>query len=68
MLGCVSPRWVITRVRNGTFPARKIVRDIRFTEADVQAILDVCRFKPTVAEIEDFTFVPELSARSKRSA
>ena len=66
ILGCTSERWVLKRVRNGTFPARKIVRDIRFTEADVQAILNACVYQPDEPEID--TFIPQLSDRSRRAS
>ena len=67
IMGCESERWVIKRVRNGTFPARKIVRDIRFTEADVNTILEICAFK-TGAKDDIDSFIPQLSERSKRRA
>ena len=67
IIGCDSERWLITRVRSGVFPARKIVRDIRFTEEDVQDILNACAYSPGDPEVPD-VFIPELSARSKRSA
>jgi len=66
ILGCASERWLVKRVRNGTFPARKIVRDIRFTEGDVQAILNACAYEPDEPEID--TFIPQLSERSKRAS
>lgn len=66
IIGCVSERWLITRVRTGVFPARKIVREIRFTEADVQTILNACAYTPGDQDVD--AFMPELSVRSKRSA
>ncbi len=68
IVGAPSERWVVKRVRNGTFPARKVGRDVRFTEGDVTAILDACAYKPSVEEIESFAFVPQLSDRSKKRA
>lgn len=61
MLGSTE-RWLVTRVRNGTFPGRKIVRDIRFTEGDIATILDACVVVPDIKE----PFMPELSDRSRR--
>lgn len=61
IIGCGSERWLIKRVRNGTFPARMVVRDIRFTEGDIATILDACAYKPNVADV----FIPQLSERSK---
>ena len=63
MISCDSERWLITRVRKGIFPARKINRQFVFTESDVEEILKACVFKPDAA---DFSFVPELSVRSRR--
>jgi hypothetical protein len=42
MIGCDSQDWLIDRVRDGRFPARKIVRQLRFTDADIGAILAAC--------------------------
>ena len=64
MISCDSERWLVTRVRKGIFPARKINRHIVFTEDDVKAILDACVFKPDVKDV----FIPELSKRSRRYA
>lgn len=44
MIGCDSEDWLIDRVRDGTFPARKIVRQLRFTDADIDAILTACAY------------------------
>lgn len=63
LIGCSSERWLVKRVRNGTFPARKVVRDIRFTENDIEVILNQCAFVPTQNEVP---FMPELSERSRR--
>ena len=61
MINCDSERWLVNRVRNGTFPARKINRSIVFTEDDIKAILDACTYKPDVD-----VFIPQLTDRSKR--
>ena len=37
-----SERWVLLRVRNGTFPARKIGRNWVMTDQDIADALDVC--------------------------
>lgn len=66
ILGCVSERWVVKRVRNGTFPARKVNRDIRFTEDDVRAVLNACAYQPDAPEVD--TFIPQLSERSRRAS
>lgn len=68
ILGCCSERWVVKRVRNGTFPARKIGRDIRFTERDIEAILEACAFQPGAKDDDIDSFIPVLSERSKRRA
>jgi hypothetical protein len=46
MIGCDSEDWLIDRVGNGIFPARKIVRHLRFTDADIEAILKACVNEP----------------------
>jgi hypothetical protein len=46
MIGCDSEDWLIDRVRDGRFPARKIVRQLRFTDADIEAILAACANVP----------------------
>ena len=67
MISCDSERWLITRVRKGIFPARKINRHIVFTEDDVKAILDACLFKPEASLKVKDVFMPELSSRSRRA-
>ena len=37
---------MIDRVRNGTFPARRIVRQLRFSDADIEAIIAACAVIP----------------------
>ena len=65
IIHCDSPRWLITRVRQGVFPARKINRQMVFTESDVEAILDACLYQP---EPDANVFMPQLSERSRRRA
>jgi hypothetical protein len=42
MLRCESEAWLIDRVRTGEFPARRICRSLRFSVADIQAIIAAC--------------------------
>lgn len=37
-----TPRWLTEQVRSGRFPARKIARHWRFTEADIELIFALC--------------------------
>lgn len=45
LLGCESEDWLVDRVRNATFPARKIVRRIRFSDDDIAGIIAACAFQ-----------------------
>jgi excisionase family DNA binding protein len=40
-LGC-TPRWLTEQVRAGRFPAHRIARHWRFTEANVEEIFALC--------------------------
>ncbi|SPM32045.1 hypothetical protein AU192_16385 [Mycobacterium terramassiliense] len=42
LIGCESEDWLIDRVRNGTFPARRIVRQLRFSDDDIAQIIETC--------------------------
>lgn len=42
LIGCESADWLIDRVRNGTFPARRIVRQLRFSDDDIRGIIEAC--------------------------
>lgn len=46
LIGCESEDWLVDRVRNGTFPGRKIVRQLRFGDVDIKAIIEVCAVRP----------------------
>lgn len=63
MIGCASQDWLIDRVRSGMFPARRIVRELRFTDDDVKAILDcsAASFKTT-----SLMTIPTPTSRSRR--
>jgi hypothetical protein len=65
MIGCDSEDWLIDRVRDGRFPARKIVRQLRFTDADIEAILAACPVKPKGRDVEPLMPVP--TRRSRRA-
>jgi hypothetical protein len=41
MMGC-SERWLIEQLRSGRFPGRKVGRQWRMTDKDVQDALDIC--------------------------
>jgi proline racemase len=58
MIGCDSEDWLIDRVRDGRFPARKIVRQLRFIDADIEAILNACINEPRGRESEPLVPVP----------
>lgn len=42
LIGCDSEDWLVDRVRSGEFPARRIVRQLRFSDGDIVAIIDAC--------------------------
>jgi hypothetical protein len=42
LIGCESEDWLVDRVRSGLFPARRIVRQLRFSDTDIQEIIDAC--------------------------
>lgn len=63
LIGCDSEDWLIDRVRNGTFPARKIVRQLRFSDADVSGIIHACAVPPK--KMVDGLRLPELTSRSR---
>jgi hypothetical protein len=63
-IGCASEDWFLDRVRAGTFPSRRVVRELRFTHEDMNAILDAC----TNAAPRTATALPVPTARSRRSA
>lgn len=50
LIGCDSEDWLIDRVRNGTFPARRVVRQLRFSDADIDAIIAACAVSPRGGE------------------
>lgn len=52
LIGCDSRDWLIDRVRNGTFPGRRIVRELRFSDDDINNIIDACAVVPRTAEVE----------------
>lgn len=62
LLGCDSEDWLVDRVRNGTFPARKIVRQIRFSDDDIAGIIAACAFQPRGAGPD----LPVPTARSRK--
>jgi hypothetical protein len=62
LLGCDSPDWITDRVRDGTFPGRKIVRQLRFSDEDIHGIITACAVQPKGG----VRVVPELTDRSRR--
>jgi hypothetical protein len=42
LIGAPSERWLIERLRDGTFPGRGIGRHWRITDQDITDALDVC--------------------------
>jgi hypothetical protein len=46
LIGCDSKDWLTDRVRDGTFPGRKIVRQLRFSDDDIAAIIEACAVQP----------------------
>jgi hypothetical protein len=64
LIGCESEDWLIDRVRNGTFPGRKIVRQLRFSDDDIAKIIEACAVQPKTVK----QFVPELTERSRSRA
>lgn len=64
LIGCDSEDWIIDRVRNGTFPGRKIVRQVRFSDADISSIIDLCAIS---ARAESAPVLPILNSRRARA-
>lgn len=62
LLGCESEDWFLDRVRNGTFPARRVVRQLRFSDADIAAIIEACAVEPR----QPAPGLPTPTARSRR--
>jgi hypothetical protein len=63
LLGCDSEDWLIDRVRNGAFPGRKIVRQLRFSDDDIRGIIEACAVQSrAVREVP----MPTPTARSRR--
>lgn len=46
LIGCDSEEWFVERVRGGEFPSRRVVRQLRFSDADIAAIIDACMVAP----------------------
>jgi len=63
LIGCDSQDWLIDRVRNGTFPARRIVRQLRFSDSDIEAVIAVCAVIPRQAAEPS---MPQPIAHSRR--
>jgi hypothetical protein len=61
LIGCDSQDWFVDRVRNGTFPGRKIVRQLRFSDEDIHRIIEAC----AVRRVEDVP-IPTPTSRSRR--
>lgn len=62
LLACESEDWFLDRVRNGTFPARRVVRQLRFSDADIAAIIEACAVDPRQPEPR----LPTPTASSRR--
>jgi hypothetical protein len=62
LLGCVSEDWLIKGVRTGVFPARRIVREIRFSDEDIADIISACAAEPRQAAPQ----LPMPTVRSRR--
>jgi hypothetical protein len=58
LIGCGSESWLTERVHNGTFPGRRIVRDLRFSDDDIAQIINACAIKANC--------IPTPTARSRR--
>ncbi|WP_133259214.1 hypothetical protein [Mycobacterium colombiense] len=63
LIGCESEDWLVDRVRNGTFPARKIVRQLRFSDDDIARIIETC----AVPVKMQGTPLPTPTSRSRRN-
>ena len=50
MMPAPSERWLLERVRDGRFPARKIGRNWRMTDQDIADALDICKNDPHIAD------------------
>jgi hypothetical protein len=47
-IGAPSRRWLIERLRDRRFPGRKIGREWRMTDEDIEAAIDLCKNDPQV--------------------
>lgn len=47
-MGAPSRRWLIERLRDGRFPGRKVGREWRMTDEDIEAALDACKNDPQI--------------------
>lgn len=66
LIGCDSRDWFIDRVRNGTFPSHRVVREHRFTDDDIARILDACAITEPRKADGPATLLPTPTARSRR--
>lgn len=64
LIGCESKDWLVDRVRNGAFPGRKIVRQLRFSDDDIAKIIERCAVP--VKELVESVPVPTPTVRSRR--
>jgi hypothetical protein len=48
-IGAPSRRWLIERLRDGRFPGRKIGREWRMTDEDIEVAIDLCKNDPQIA-------------------
>jgi hypothetical protein len=62
LIGCESRDWLVDRVRNGTFPGRKIVRELRFSDDDIRGIIEACAVQPRTGGES----IPTPTSRSRR--
>ena len=49
-IGAPSRRWLIERLRDRRFPGRKIGREWRMTDEDIEAALDACKNDPATTD------------------
>lgn len=63
LIGCESEDWITDRVRNGTFPGRKIVRQLRFSDDDIAQIIEACAVQ---ARGTGDSVIPTPTTRSRR--
>jgi hypothetical protein len=57
-------RWLIMQLRSGRFPGRKVQRQWRMSDADIDAAIELCKVTPEPTE--SVSLADQLTERSRR--